>query len=53
MSGASHIMSGVARTERPQGLSVSVVLLRRDGERISGDEFRAAVPMVGGYCWGR
>lgn len=47
MSGASTIMSGPPQADRPQGLPVSVVLLRRDGLRITGEEFRAAVPMIG------
>lgn len=47
MSDSSHLMSGPPRIERPLGLPVSVVRLRRDGARITGDEFRAAEPMIG------
>lgn len=47
MFGTSHSMGGPPETERPLGLPVSIIHLRRDGQRITGDEFKAAVPMVG------
>lgn len=47
MFGTSHSMGGPPVTERTLGLPVSVILLRRDGQRITGDEFKAAVPLVG------
>lgn len=47
MSGASHLMSAPPRAQRQLGLPVSVIHLRRDGQRITGTEFRAAVPMTG------
>jgi hypothetical protein len=43
----SNPMGGPPRTERTLGMPVAVVHLRRNGERITGDEFRAAVPMIG------
>lgn len=47
MFGTSHSMGGPPAIARPLGLPVSVILLRRDGVRISGEEFKAAVPLVG------
>jgi hypothetical protein len=47
MFGTSHSMGGPPATEQTLGLPVAVVLLRRDGQRIAGDEFRAAQPLVG------
>jgi hypothetical protein len=47
MNGSSNSLGGPPATDSPLGLPVSVILLRRDGERITGDEFRAAEPIVG------
>jgi hypothetical protein len=47
MFGTSYSLGGPPRIERPLGLPVSVIHLRRDGQRITGQEFRAAVPLVG------
>jgi hypothetical protein len=47
MFGTSHSMGGAPATERTLGLPVAVIHLRRDGQRISGSEFRAAVPLIG------
>jgi hypothetical protein len=47
MFGTSHSLGGPPRIDRPLGLPVSVIHLRRDGQRITGQEFRAAVPLVG------
>ncbi|WBS00213.1 hypothetical protein OU994_17995 [Pseudoduganella sp. SL102] len=47
MFGTSHSLGGPPATETTSGLPVSVILLRRDGQRITGDEFRAAEPVVG------
>lgn len=47
MSGASHLHTGGPRTERRRGLPVTVVELRRNGERITGAEFAAAERHVG------
>lgn len=47
MNGSSTSMGGPPKTDSPLGLPVSVVLLRRNGERITGDEFRAAEPIIG------
>lgn len=47
MSGSSHFHSGTPRTESTLGLPVAVILLRRDGQRITGDKFKAAVPFQG------
>jgi hypothetical protein len=47
MNGSSYSMGGPPQTERVLGLPVAVILLRRDGARITGAEFKAAVQLVG------
>lgn len=47
MNRSSVSMGGPFSTESTPGLPVSVILLRSDGQRITGDEFRAAVPILG------
>lgn len=47
MFGSHSLGGGAPQTERLAGLPVSVIHLRRDGVRISGQEFKAAVPLIG------
>lgn len=47
MFGTSHSMGGPPATESRLGLPVSIILLRRDGQRITSAEFRTAAPMIG------
>lgn len=47
MNGSSASLGGPPATETTPGLPVSVILLRRDGERITGEEYRTAVPLLG------